>query len=63
MLGVKLVAQLKCIYISMGNKEEELEAIVQQESYDVVAIMEMKWDEACKWSAAIGGYKHFRRDK
>ncbi|GAB0206371.1 mitochondrial enolase superfamily member 1 [Grus japonensis] len=35
------VAQLKCIYTnacSMGNKQEELEAIVQQENYDIVAI-------------------------
>jgi len=41
-------AQLKCIYTnahSMGNKQEELEAIVQQESYDIVAIMETWWDD------------------
>ena len=25
---------------SMGNKQEELEAIVQRENYDIVAIME-----------------------
>ena len=37
------VAQLKCIYsnaCSMGNKQEELEAIVQLENYDTVAITE-----------------------
>ena len=37
------IAQLKCIYTnarSMGNKQEELEAIVQRENYDIVAIME-----------------------
>jgi len=42
-LGVKFVAQLKCIYTtacSMGNKQEELEAIVQQDSYDLAAITE-----------------------
>jgi len=43
MLRVRLIAQLKCIYTngcSMGNKQEELEAIVQQDSYDLVAITE-----------------------
>ena len=34
---------------------------MQQDSCDVAAIREMKWDEGCKWSAAIHGY--FRRDK
>ena len=36
-------AQLRCLYTnahSMGNKQEELEAIVQSESYDMVAITE-----------------------
>ncbi|KAK4807164.1 hypothetical protein QYF61_024284 [Mycteria americana] len=42
------MAQLKCIYTnahSMGNKQEELEAIVQPENYDIVAIMETWWVE------------------
>ncbi|PKU34213.1 hypothetical protein llap_15484 [Limosa lapponica baueri] len=47
----------------MGNKQEELEAIVRHESYDVVAITEMWWDESHDWSAAMDGYKHFRRDR
>ncbi|TRZ08838.1 hypothetical protein HGM15179_018278 [Zosterops borbonicus] len=41
--GVKSEAQLKCMYTNertMDNKQEELEAMVQQETYDVVAIME-----------------------
>jgi len=41
--GVRLTAQLKCTYThacSMGNKQEELEAIIQQDSYDLVAITE-----------------------
>ena len=36
-------AQLRCLYTnacSMGNKQEELEAIVRLESYDIVSIME-----------------------
>jgi len=41
--GVRSTAQPKCIYTnarSMDNKEEELEAIVQKDSYDLVAITE-----------------------
>ncbi|GAB0207400.1 mitochondrial enolase superfamily member 1 [Grus japonensis] len=66
MLGVKSKAQLKCIYTnarSMGNKQEELEAIVQQDSYDLVAITETWWDDSHDWSAAMDGYKLFRRDR
>ncbi|KAJ7415739.1 mitochondrial fission process protein 1 [Willisornis vidua] len=48
---------------SMGNKQEELEAIVQQESSDGVAIMEMWWSDLHGWSAAMSGYKLFRKDR
>ncbi|KAJ7410924.1 hypothetical protein BTVI_51705 [Pitangus sulphuratus] len=37
------------------SKLEELEAIVQQESCDVVAITETWWDDSHDWSAAMGG--------
>jgi len=47
----------------MDNKQEELEVIVQQDSYDLVAIMEMWWVESYDWSAAMDGYKLFRRDR
>ncbi|KAJ7405034.1 mitochondrial fission process protein 1 [Pitangus sulphuratus] len=47
----------------MGNKQEELEAIVQQESYDVVTITETWWDDSHDWRAAMDGYKLFRRDR
>ncbi|KAK4826796.1 hypothetical protein QYF61_011604, partial [Mycteria americana] len=60
------IAQLKCIYTnarSMGNKQEELEAIVQQENYDRVAIMETWWDDSHNCRAAMDGYKLFRRDR
>ena len=33
----------------MGNKQEELEAIVQLQNYDIVAIMETWWDDLQKW--------------
>jgi len=64
--GVRSIAQLKCIYsdaCSMGNKHEELEAVVQQDSYDLVTITEMWWDDSHDWSAAIDGYKLFSRDR
>jgi len=44
--GVRSRAQLKCVYTkahSMGNTQLELEAIVQQDSYDLVAITETRW--------------------
>ncbi|KAK4822638.1 hypothetical protein QYF61_018590 [Mycteria americana] len=60
------IAQLRCIYYntrSMGNKQEELEAIVQQENYDIVAITETRWDDSHNWSAAMDGCKLFRRER
>ncbi|PKU29371.1 rna-directed dna polymerase from mobile element jockey-like [Limosa lapponica baueri] len=48
---------------SMGNKQEELEATVQQENHDVVTITETWWDDSHDWSAAMDGYKLFRRDR
>ncbi|PKU29350.1 mitochondrial fission process protein 1 [Limosa lapponica baueri] len=65
-MGVKSGAQLKCLYTnagSMGNKQDELEAIVQQDSYNVVAITETWWDDGHDWNAAMDGYKLFRRDR
>ncbi|PKU37652.1 rna-directed dna polymerase from mobile element jockey-like [Limosa lapponica baueri] len=65
-MGVKSGAQLKCIYTnarSMGNKQDELEAIVQKDTYDVVAITETWWDDGHNWNAAMDGYKLFRRDR
>ena len=38
---------------SMGNKKEELEAMMQQENYDVVAITETRWDVCYDWSAPM----------
>ncbi|RMC12154.1 hypothetical protein DUI87_11289 [Hirundo rustica rustica] len=64
--GVKSVAQLECPYTnaySMSNKQEELEAMVQQQSYDIVAITETWWDESNSWSTAHDGYKLFRRER
>ena len=41
-------AQLRCLYAnahSMGNKQEELEAIVWSETYDTVIIKETCWND------------------
>ncbi|KAK4806437.1 hypothetical protein QYF61_013930 [Mycteria americana] len=66
MKEARTTPQLKCLYTnarSMGNKQEELEAIVRQENYDMVAITETWWDDSHNWSAAMDGYKLFRRDR
>ena len=58
------LGQLKCIYRnarSMGNKQEELEAIVQQGKYDIIAITETWWEDTHNWSAVTDGYQLFRR--
>ena len=63
-LGVRAMAQLKCIYTnacSMGNKKEEQEAIEQQANYDLLAITKMWWDDSHDWSAATDGYEVFRK--
>ncbi|KAJ7425574.1 hypothetical protein BTVI_02487 [Pitangus sulphuratus] len=65
-LRVESAAQLKCVYTnarSMGNKQEELEAIMQQESCAVITISETWWDDLHDWSAAMDGCKLFRRDR
>lgn len=44
----KEIRSLKCLYTnarSMGNKQEELEATVPLENYDLIVITEMWWDE------------------
>jgi len=58
--------QLQCLYTnahSMDNKQEELEATVLLESFDLVAIIETWWDEWHDWSAAIDDHRPFRRDR
>jgi len=63
---VRQRAQLKCIYTSaysMGNKQEELEAIVWQANNDLVAVAETWWNHSHDWSAAMDGYNLFRKDR
>ena len=59
------IAKLKCLYTnerSMGNKQEELETVVQLGKYDLIAIMETWWDESHNWNTLIEDYRLFRRD-
>ena len=58
--------KLRCLYTSargMGNKQEELEATVCSESYDIVAITETWWKDSNSWSTAMEGYRLFKRDR
>jgi len=48
---------------SMENEQEQLEATVLLESYDLIALTETSWDESHDWSTAIDGYRLFRRDR
>ena len=60
------MAKLKSLYInacSMGNKQEELETVVQLGKYDLIAIMETGWDESHDWNTLIEDYRLFRRDR
>lgn len=53
------VTQLKCIYTNacgMGS-EQDLEAMVQQENYELVAITETRQDHSYDQSAAMESYK------
>ena len=62
----RLTAQLKCLYTnahSMGNKQEELEATMLLESYELVAITETSWDKSHDWRAPINGHRLFRRNR
>lgn len=47
----------------MGNKQEQMEAIVWQADYDLVAIVEPCRDHSHNWSTVMDGYKLFRRNR
>ena len=55
---------MKCLYMNIcrtGNKQEELEATMLLESYDLIALTETWWDESHDWRVAIYGYRLIRR--
>lgn len=58
-------AQQKCLCTdahSTGNKQEELEAVLQITSYNLVAVTETCREESHDWSITDDGLKLFRRD-
>ena len=60
MLGMRQIAQLKCVCTSVcivGNKQEE--AIMQVANCDLVAFTETWWDCSHDWSATMDGCKLF----
>jgi len=60
-------SDLKCLYTnacSMGNKQEEMETVVQLENYDIIAIRERWWDKSYNWSTLTeADYTLCRRDR
>lgn len=56
---VKSAAQLKCMDTKAGcmcNKQDKLEAQVQQEGYDIVTITDTWWGASHNWSATMDRY-------
>ena len=55
----------KCLYTStcsMRNKQDELEALVSSQSYNIIGISETWWNDCHNWSAGMEGYRLLRRD-
>lgn len=46
----------------MGRQQEELEATVLLDSYDLVVTPETQWDGSHDWSVTNNGHRLFRRD-
>lgn len=46
----------------MGNEQEEMEAMMQLESFDLITIMETCWNESHNWNTKVENYKLFRRE-
>ena len=46
----------------MGNKQE-LEVSLQQQGYDLTGITKTWWDGSHDWSAAVEGYRLFRKGR
>ncbi|GAB0206950.1 hypothetical protein GRJ2_003160600 [Grus japonensis] len=47
----------------MGNKQEELEACVRLQGYDLIGITETWWDSSYDWSVGMEGCRLFRKDR
>jgi len=51
-----------CIFFHL-SLVTELEDIVQQDGYDLVAVTETWWDSSRDWNAVMDGYTLFRKDR
>ena len=47
----------------MRHKQEELEALAQSQSYDIINISKTWWDESWDWCAVMDAYRLFRSDR
>lgn len=65
MMWTKPLARLKCIYTNAqcGQQAGGPGTFLQQEGFDVVTITETWRDDSRNGSAAMAGYKFFRRDR
>ncbi|XP_050797305.1 uncharacterized protein LOC127045326 [Gopherus flavomarginatus] len=57
---------LRCLYTnarSMGNKQEELEVLINKYNYDIVGITETWWDNTHDWNVGVDGYSLLRKDR
>lgn len=48
---------------SQGNKQKELELCVKSESYYIVEITEIWWDNSNDWNIVLEGYRLFCKDR
>lgn len=61
----QLGASLKCLYThgwSMEHKEEELKMHVQLQGHHLIGMAAMWWGNSHNWSAAMDGYRLFKKD-
>ena len=57
---------MKCLYTnvdSVRSRQEELEALAQSQSYDIVGRSETCWEKPCEWSAVMDGARLSRRER
>lgn len=56
-------AYLKCFYAnahSMTREQEELEALTQSQSYDIIGISKTWWKESCDCCVPMDSYRLFK---
>uniref|UniRef100_A0A670IXP3 Reverse transcriptase domain-containing protein n=1 Tax=Podarcis muralis TaxID=64176 RepID=A0A670IXP3_PODMU len=61
-----MINGLQCLYTnaqSMGNKQDELELLVQQTKYDIIGITETWWDKSHDCNVIMEGYNLFQRNR